>query len=362
MNNLLAALQDGLAGDGRAVLVTVAAGTGSTPRETGASMVVRATDCAGTIGGGHLEFEAIRLARGALAAVPAPLPWIVRFPLAARLGQCCGGVATLAFVPISESAAGWLGAARNCARTAVPFALVTRIGGSGTAASTLVVTQDDANGTLAGAAADTAAIAIARTRLAARTPGAGLYPAPVPDGSTLLVHIVAPDDFPVLVFGNGHVGRALVKVLATLPAQVQWIDGRERDFPAAAPENCEIVIDDAPEALLAEAPRGACVVVLTHSHELDFTLVDAAIAREDWRYLGLIGSRAKRAQFERRLLARGRTPRQWSQVVCPIGATLGLRSKEPGAIAVGVAAELLAAREAAAVPRIPIAAHREPRA
>jgi xanthine dehydrogenase accessory factor len=155
-----------------------------------------------------------------------------------------------------------------------------------------------------------------------------------------------PSDFSVLVFGNGHVGRALVQVLAALPARVRWIDSREHDFPASVPANVEIVATDAPEAELASARAGSYAVIATHSHALDFDIVAAALARDDWRYLGLIGSKAKRNQFEKRLAARGGAD-AFARVTCPIGVSGGLaiRSKEPGAIAVAVAAEMLAVRE-----------------
>jgi xanthine dehydrogenase accessory factor len=276
--------------------------------------------------------------------------WIVRFPLAARLGQCCGGVATLAFTTVAAGSHAWLDAASACVRASTAFALVTRVGGAHDTPSKLLVTPDDAQGSLANASLDSVAIAAARSRLAARQTGAGLVASPAGDAITLLIEIVQPDAFPVLVFGNGHVGRALVQVLGALPAHLRWIDTRENDFPSSVPANVEIVATDTPEDEITHAPHGAFVVVLTHSHPLDFALVEAALARNDWRYLGLIGSRSKRAQFERRLAARGMAPEILARLVCPIGMRSGIaiRSKEPGAIAIAVAAEIVAAREAAA--------------
>ena len=155
-----------------------------------------------------------------------------------------------------------------------------------------------------------------------------------------------PVDFHVLVFGNGHVGRALVHVLGALPARVTWVDERESDFPAAVPPNVEVVVTDTPDAELRAAPPGAYVLIMTHSHTLDFDLALAALARDDWRYVGMIGSKAKRAQFERRVAERGLPTDAAARVTCPIGATIrGISSKEPGTIAVAVAAELLARRE-----------------
>ena len=340
---LAAALGD----DTHSVLVVVATTQGSAPREAGAAMVVSDTSAAGSIGGGHLEFEAIRIARDALAT-RATGTWIVRFPLAARLGQCCGGVATLAFSTIERQARTWLDAAIACARTGAPFAVVSTIAAHAPDVR-LVVTADDARGTLCDPTLDSAAIALSRARLAASARGAALVRCAHDAQTTLLVQLERPDPFHVLVFGNGHVGRALVGVLGVVAAQVRWIDSRGADFPAAAPANVEIVVTDAPEDELRGAPAGAFVVVTTHSHALDFTLIETALERDDWRYLGLIGSKAKRAQFERRLAARGRDASVLARVHCPIGVKgVAIRGKHPGAIAVAIAAELLVVREAGA--------------
>ncbi len=351
MTAWLTDLARALADSQRAVIVTMANTAGSTPREAGATMIVTTDTFHGSIGGGHLEFEAIRIARDALSnATTLPSPWIVRFPLAARLGQCCGGVATLAFAGIAPGAHAWLDAAVACVRTSTAFALVTSVGRARDAPSKLVVTLDDVHGSLGQVELESAAIAAARTRLAAGHTGSGLIGSSDAAATTLLIDVVRPDAFPVLVFGNGHVGRALVQILGALPARVRWIDAREADFPSTVPPNVEIVATDAPEDEVKEAPHGAFVVVLTHSHPLDFAIVEAALARDDWRYLGLIGSRSKRAQFEKRLAARGMAPEVLARLVCPIGASrgIGIHSKEPGAIAVAVAAELVAARDAAA--------------
>jgi xanthine dehydrogenase accessory factor len=340
MSGLAGVLGRAIAADGRAVLVAIANGSGSVPREAGAWMVVSASGLHGTIGGGHLEHEATRLAREAIAGTTPAATWLVRFPLAARLGQCCGGVATVAFA-IVDGAASWLELADACERTSTAFALVHRLGEPAGAPHRVVVTADTARGSLGSAPHDAAAVAAARARLA---PGGRTGTTEV-DGASLFIHVVRPHAFDVVLFGNGHVGRALVQVLGALPCRVRWIDEREHDFPATVPDNVEIVATDAPAAEVADAPRGAYVVVMTHSHDLDFDIVEAALERHDWAYLGLIGSKPKRAQFERRFAARGAPETELARVTCPIGAQSGLTSKEPGAIAVGVAAEMLAVRD-----------------
>ncbi len=308
-------------------------------------MVVTPSCVAGTIGGGHLEYETLRLAHEALRTAGSPAQWLVRFPLAARLGQCCGGVATLSFATLDAGALSWLDVVGACARASTPFAVVGSVMPGVHAGARLVVTADDARGSLGDAARDSAAVAEARARLALPSTDSrsdtGIVSA---GGDTLFVHVVRPNAFPICIFGNGHVGRALVQVLGAVPADVRWIDTRENDFPAHVPANVEIVVTDDPTAEVTAASRGASLVVMTHSHPLDFDIVETALARDDWAYVGLIGSKSKRAQFERRMLARGAAPESLLRITCPIGAG-PLRSKVPGVIAVAVAAELLALRE-----------------
>ena len=343
----LDALAQALAGEGEAVLAVVADARGSTPRDAGAAMVVSGAGSSGTIGGGEIEFEAGRIAREALAADPPPGSWTVRYPRAARGARNCGGGATLAFARLDRSALAWVDAAIACVRTGAPFAIVARASGPGDAMR-LVVTSDDVRGTLGSVALDSAAIALARTRLAAGRDGAALVRSAHDPESPLLIQVERPDPFAVLLFGNGHVGRALATVLGVLPARVRWIDARGGDFPPASPRNIATVATDTPEAELRDAPAGAYVVVTTHSHPLDFALVEAALARDDWRYLGMIGSKAKRAQLERRLADRGFVATAIARVRCPIGSEgVAIKLKDPGAIAVAIAAELLVVREAA---------------
>jgi len=343
----LDALAAALTRDGRAVLVVVVAAKGSTPRETGAAMVVSQDACAGSIGGGHLEYEAMRVAHDALAAGPCGT-CLVRYPLAASLGQCCGGVATLAYSTLDRRAWSWLEPALACARAGSPFVVVASATGDDGCASRLVVSADDVRGTLGDVALDSAAIAAARARLHGTGDGATLVRFAGPDAAPLLVHVERADSFPILLFGNGHVGRALAHVLGVVPARVRWIDSRAGDFPRQVPGNVEVVATDTPDDELQDAPPGAFVIVTTHSHALDFALIEAALARDDWRYLGLIGSKSKRAQFERRLAARGFDADAFARIHCPIGAHAGIAAKHPGAIAVAIAAELLVVREASA--------------
>ncbi len=344
--NPYAALLAALATHPCAALVVVADARASTPREAGATMIVTADGSLGTIGGGRLEYEALRIAREAIAAGTGAVS-CVRFPLAAALGQCCGGVATLAFLPFTRADRDWIASVDAALLAGDELAVVVALPPG--APGRFVVTAGDAPGGPGAPGASETAIALARRHLAAVRAAAGAAIVEV-SGGALLVHVPGRTMLDVCLFGNGHVGRALAQVLGVLPVRVRWIDAREYAFPEAPAGNVEIVATDVPEAELRTAPTGAAVVVTTHSHALDFELVAAALARaDDWSYIGMIGSRAKRAQLARRLDARGLPPGAIDRVTCPMGVGPGLpRGKAPGTIAIAVAAQLLEQHERAA--------------
>ena len=330
-------LQCALADGEDAIWVSVAATRGSVPRETGAGMVVTTGSLWGSIGGGHLEYEALRIAREALGEMSGNAHWMVRFPLAARLGQCCGGVATLAFTRLAAGTHGWLDAACAWLRTQTPFAIVTAVEGAAPD-QVLAIAADRHDGSLGSASLDEAVLRTLRAEPEQRS-GVALV-----EGVELLVRAVNPARFDVSVFGNGHVGRALVQMLGVLPLDVRWIDEREQDFPPTIPRNTMVVASDAPASEVAALPPGTAVVITTHSHAIDFDIAQAALLRDDLAYVGMIGSRSKRRQFESRALARGLDASRLSRLTCPIGLPL-FGGKEPGVVALAVAAELQALKE-----------------
>jgi xanthine dehydrogenase accessory factor len=154
----------------------------------------------------------------------------------------------------------------------------------------------------------------------------------------------------VLLFGAGHVGKALARALAPLPLRVRWIDGRADAFPDLAIPGPKVVVSDGLLDEVDAAPPGAAYLVLTHSHALDSMICAAALQRGDFAYLGLIGSRTKRAQFERGFRDLGIPQGQIDRLVCPIGGGR-IRDKRPAVIAALVAAELLETLAAAAKGR-----------
>ena len=274
----------------RAALVQVDAVVGSVPREAGAWMAVFNDAVAGTIGGGHLEFDAISQARLLLTSGGTKT---ARFALGPALGQCCGGVVHLRF---------------EC------------------------VGVEDINAL--------------RLRL-------------------------QPTLQPLALFGGGHVGHALVEVIARLPFAVTWIDSRDGVFPdeltgfsAGPPQgkmrplggqgasHCErawgsnVICEHSEPVQLAVTGLAAQsrVLIMSFSHAEDLDVIAACLQRQrdhaDLPYIGLIGSKTKWATFCSRLRARGFTEAELAHVTSPIGVP-GIAGKEPEVIAIAVAAQLL---------------------
>jgi xanthine dehydrogenase accessory factor len=149
---------------------------------------------------------------------------------------------------------------------------------------------------------------------------------------------------PVALFGGGHVGRAVVHVLARLPMTLTWIDSRDEIFPADLPAKVVCEHSDPVQAAVADLKPGSRVLIMSFSHAEDLDVVAACLARQrekgDLPYVGLIGSKTKWASFRQRLLARGYTEAELFHVTCPIGMP-GIPGKEPEVIAVAVAAQIL---------------------
>ena len=325
------------------VVVTVAAVDGSTPREAGAKMIVSAADALGSIGGGHLEFKTIEEARRMMAE-GAAMPMLRSYPLGPELGQCCGGYTSVLFEPMAGdgSMPAWLDrlSARRAAGAVSVLATCARSGRK------LVVGEDGVEGTLGDAATDARLGKLARRGLAALsagatlTDGAGAATLGHEEGALFLLEPVAPAGLVLYLFGAGHVGKALVSVLAGLPCEIAWIDSRADQFPGQVPDNVRAEITEVPESAVAPAPAGAYFLVMTHSHQLDYEICEAILRRGDFSYLGLIGSRTKRKRFEQRLSRKGIAPDALARVTCPIGIE-GLSGKHPWEIAIAAAAEIL---------------------
>jgi xanthine dehydrogenase accessory factor len=185
-------------------------------------------------------------------------------------------------------------------------------------------------------------LAVMRVMAAARGQGVRPLPGLV---AGWLVEPVTEAERQIWVWGAGHVGRALVSVLAPLPGiAVTWVDVSAERFPEAVPEGVAVVPASDPAVLADHAPPGAEHLVLTFSHALDLELCHRLLLR-GFLTCGLIGSATKWGRFRSRLMALGHDAQAVGRIRCPIGdPALG---KHPQAIAVGVVADLLRAPKVA---------------
>ena len=158
--------------------------------------------------------------------------------------------------------------------------------------------------------------------------------------------------FDLQLHGAGHVGHAIATLLATLDVTVAWIDERDDVFPPTTtlgtpwPESIRCISGDGAEGEVATAVHGTFFLVLTHDHALDFRIAEAVLRRGDFGFLGLIGSKSKRARFVNRFADRGVPDDAIARLHCPVGVA-GVCGKQPEVIAVAVVAQLL---QAAAQP------------
>ena len=182
------------------------------------------------------------------------------------------------------------------------------------------------------------AMPLAVKRILAAARGQGLRPSTALVQGWLVEPVAAPTR-QLWIWGAGHVGRALVSVLAPLPdLAITWVDVAPDRFPLDVPPNVTMVPAADPATLADHAPTGAEHLILTFSHALDLELCHRLL-RRGFRSCGLIGSATKWARFRSRLKALGHDPAAVGRIRCPIGdPALG---KHPQAIAVGVAAELI---------------------
>jgi xanthine dehydrogenase accessory factor len=299
-----------------AILVTVARTEGSVPREAGARMLATADRLHDTIGGGHLEYVAAAVARDMLALSPddaGASRRLQRLPLGPTLGQCCGGVAFLAFERVAPADHAHFRAIEDSLRR--NQACLRQLSLDSAAPPQLApLSEEDAR--------------------------QGTHVWQDEHGARWLADVCMPPAAQLYLFGAGHVGAAIVRAMADLPCRIIWIDEREELFPAVLPANVTVEVTDAPEALVASAPDHGSYLVMTHSHALDQTLAEAILRRERTGWFGLIGSKTKRVQFERRLQQRGIPAARLADMVCPIGME-GIAGKQPAVIAIAVAAQLL---------------------
>ncbi|GLS39051.1 xanthine dehydrogenase accessory protein XdhC [Mesorhizobium tianshanense] len=297
-----------LAGAGRVALVEVAGTKGSTPREKGAFMLVSGAAIFGTIGGGQLEYMAIDKARQLLFS---PLEG----EMAAKRPEGVGRGSTRPKKMSSTAAATLPGG----------FAAPSSRGRG--VSATLDVPLGPEIGQCCGG----------RVEVSIRPVDAALE-------AELIRNAEAEEaQLPhVYVFGGGHVGQALASAVALLPVHLIVVETRAEALEGM-PDTVETILTPMPEAMVRQAPAGTAFVILTHDHALDFLILAEALKRRDTAYVGMIGSKTKKATFSNWFLkSAGGSEAEFARLVSPIGGD-AVKDKRPQVIAALAAAEIMTA-------------------
>ena len=305
---------------------------GSVPREAGTVMLVFAKEIEGTIGGGALEFEAISHARSLMKAI-AIKPWqreVQTRPLGPALGQCCGGSVTLLFE-------------RHDATNPSPIqsgqdGVIVRPLCSNVAPNCVSDRHD---------IPDNIPLAVHKyltSMLSGQVPRLARLIKSGQDSEDWWVEPVSQKQTPLVLYGAGHVGRAVVKAFADLPFDIIWVDTDVSRFPDIVPPNATRLVAVHPAEAVAHTPEEAFHIVMTFSHAIDLDICHAVLKRGAFSFLGLIGSKTKRERFLKRLQDLGVDAASLARLTCPIGIA-GLKGKEPEVIALSVAAQMVQIRQ-----------------
>jgi xanthine dehydrogenase accessory factor len=269
----------------------------------------------------------------------------------------------------------WVQAVERLRRERVPGVLVTLTAVRGhaprEAGAKMVVSADDAWGTVGGGNLEATAVERARRMLGEHVTAPQLIELGLSDrapaehglqccGGEVTVLLEPLSVVPaVAIFGLGHVGLELARILARHDIELHLVDSRADQLR----EDRLSVLGDAtatvhvhqspvPELVLGQVPQGTHVLVMTHDHAEDIAICDGALRCRHLGSIGLIGSSAKWSRFRQRLLGEGHTEADLARITTPIGLP-GIGGKEPATIAVGVAAELVRVFEAErATPKV----------
>lgn len=248
----------------------------------------------------------------------------------------------------------WNSAAYQLSQQGKAYVLVTLVGVSGStprnSGTKMVISKDQIFDTIGGGHLEHKTIKHAQKMLASGTNGQhlehfqlGANLGQCCGGNTsVLFECFAAVGVNIMVFGAGHVGKALLPILAQLPCQITWVDSREAQFPngMSSYHNVEQVMSETPESEIATMPPNSYFVVMTHNHQMDFDITQAILKRGNFSYLGLIASDTKWRRFQQRFKHRDIDPKLVERMNCPIGLDQ-VSGKLPMEVAVSVAAEII---------------------
>lgn len=257
--------------------------------------------------------------------------------------------------PINESAGSktpWHLAAAKCEQSALPWAMATIISHRGStprdSGTKMIITTEYTYDTVGGGKLEFDIINESRQLLLEKDNQQRLINIPLSVKAkqccggtvTVLLESFVASKPHLYLFGAGHIARALVTIMEQLDVRITWIDQRQSEFPSKKLSNVEHRVTEDYLGTVNQMQENALALVITHSHALDYNVIEALLDRKDCRFIGLIGSKTKALRFKKRLRSASFSTQAIDSVHCPVGL-LDVPGKQPMAIAISIAAQLL---------------------
>lgn len=248
----------------------------------------------------------------------------------------------------------WNSAVYQLSKQGQAYVLVTLVGVSGStprnSGTKMVISKDDIYDTIGGGHLEHKTIKYAQKMLAVGKSGQHLEHFQLGSNlgqccggnASVLFECFAAVGVNIMLFGAGHVGKALMPILTQLPCHITWVDSRNEQFPNNIDtfQNVRQVVSEEPEREVANMPENSYYIVMTHNHQMDFDISQAILKRADFTYLGLIASDTKWRRFQQRYKHRDIDPTQVARMNCPIGLK-AVSGKLPIEVAVSIAGEII---------------------
>ena len=348
MNSWLKPVKTASALNNGFVLLTIISTKGSTPCSNGDKIVFSGAESVfGSIGGGNLEFKALSFAEE-LLSLNSNGTYLKKYPLGASLGQCCGGYVNVMFESFIEADAtnSWIKIVSNLIQDNEDFIVATIVDSNSEIEfsskkfvyldGNLSPNIDDKkiSSLITKSAKDLLLLSDSPTIVQFENQSGALT-------EVCFEKLLTSEFQPVVVFGAGHISRALMPILINLPIKIYWVDDRAEQFDKYQGETSQIniICDDFVQSI-PDLPNNSYCLVISYSHQIDFEICEKMIIQNNFSYLGMIGSEIKGKKFRERFQQKKYPEEVINKFICPIGDKQKFL-KSPAAIAVTIAMDLI---------------------
>ena len=261
----------------------------------------------------------------------------------------------------------WFDALHQCQQQGKSYVLVTLLATAGStprnSGSKMVICDDSAFDTIGGGHLEFEVTRHARQLLIENRITQKVEPYPLSSklgqccgGATnVLFEVFTQHTQHIAIYGAGHVSKALIPILAQLPLQITWVDNRQSMLDemqrTPLPSNVKTLHSETPQDTVKQLSANAWVLVMTHNHQLDFDIVQAALTRKDISFVGMIGSKTKARRFKTRLTHKEWADNDIQRLISPVGI-LDIPGKKPIEVAVSMAAQIIQRLDAMSTQKV----------